>query len=59
MVIVEAVQAELPVIAYDDGGYVDWLRSQQKSFLFTTNEEAFLIIQNMALQKCKAIAKSN
>jgi glycosyltransferase involved in cell wall biosynthesis len=59
MEIVEAVQAELPVIAYDDGGYVDWLRSQQKSFLFTTNEEAFLIIQNMALQKCKAITRSN
>lgn len=53
LVIAEAIQAGLPVVAYDDGGYIEWLQLQEKGFPFRTNQEALMIIKNLAKLKLK------
>lgn len=50
LVVAEAINAELPVVAYNDGGYVEWLKVQKKSFLFNNNEEALNILNVLKLK---------
>lgn len=50
IVVAEAINAGLPVVACNDGGYTEWLKTQKKSFQFNNNEEALNIIKNLKLK---------
>lgn len=49
MVVAEAALSGLPVVAYDEGGYCEWLRYKANGFLFRSNAEAVDYI--LGLQK--------
>jgi glycosyltransferase involved in cell wall biosynthesis len=49
MVVAEAALSGLPVVAYDEGGYCEWLRDKANTFLFRSNAEAVDYI--LGLQK--------
>lgn len=40
MVVAEAALSGMPVVAYDEGGYSEWLRDKANGFLFRSNAEA-------------------
>lgn len=47
MVVAEAALSGLPIVAYDEGGYTEWLLKNGNGFLFRTNLEAVRRILTM------------
>lgn len=46
-VVLEALACGLPVVAHVSGGYTDWVKHEHNGFLFKTQEEAFLCLQEL------------
>ncbi|HEX5804320.1 MAG TPA: glycosyltransferase [Azospira sp.] len=49
-VVMEALASGLPVIAHDSGGYTDWLTPGENGYVFSTQEEAYDLIQLLRRQ---------
>lgn len=49
-VVMEALASGLPVIAHDSGGYTDWLAQGENGYVFSSQEEAYDLIQLLRQQ---------
>ena len=47
-VVVEALACGLPIVAHKSGGYTDWIRQGENGYIFSTQEEAFNIVMELA-----------
>lgn len=47
IIVAEALLSDLPLVCYNEGGYTEFIKDKKNSFLFTTNQEAIAIINQI------------
>lgn len=55
-VVMEALACGLPIIAHESGGYTDWIAQGKNGYIFSSQEEAYELVQKLRVDPLQRTA---